>query len=134
MTPRQQVLNLYWRFPQPRDFQDDYLMHQVSGYVIDTPEAFLMGRGVDRYQDEEVIRCPHVIFPRSRQNAWFIWAFAGDISLMGVLAPYELPYVGWARRNGPIRWYESGRVLETVNRHYARHGEAMHRDMVRKYT
>jgi hypothetical protein len=114
VTPREAAADLYLQYRQPRTFEEDVAFHEVSGYVIETPTAFLMGRGVDRFTDPECIRCPHVIYPRSRQNAWFIWVFAGDITEMLRLAPYWLPDVGWIRRNGRIRWYPCDLALKRV--------------------
>jgi hypothetical protein len=105
LSPREEAADLYRRYQQPRSFEEDVALHRVSGYVIDREDVFLMGRGVDMHAPEEMIRSPHVSFPRSRQNAWFIWIFVGPINLMKSLAPYTLPYVGWSRRNGPIHWY-----------------------------
>lgn len=112
--PRERVAELYGRYRQPRSLEEDIRLHELSGYVIETADAFLMGRGVDKDQDEEVIRAPHVIFPRSRQNAWFIWIYVGPIEEMLSLAPYYLPWVGWSRRNGRIRWYSVETALGKV--------------------
>jgi hypothetical protein len=63
----------------------------------------------------EAIRCPHVSFARAECDAWFIWAFAGEIKEILRLAPYELPLVGWARRNGVIRWYRCEDAMRRIS-------------------
>ena len=115
MTPRERVKILYEQFPQPRSFEEDIRLHRVTGYVLDHPDIFLMGRPVRREAPMEAIVCPHVSFPRSQADAWFIWAMAGKLTLVWTTAPYELPYVGWIRRNRQVRWYncrQAKRVIE----------------------
>lgn len=124
MTPKEEVAVLYELYRQPRSFARDIYLHTLSGYVIDTPTAFLMGRPVCRDAPEEAIRDPAISFSRWAADCWFIFAFAGDIGEMLHLAPYELPYVGWSRRNGAIRWYTCAEALARVkryetNRHFA---------------
>jgi hypothetical protein len=114
MTPRERVADLYERYHQPRSFEEDLRLHQVSGYVIESADAFLVGRPVKHDVPEEAIKCPHVCFHPKVCDAWFIWAFAGDIRAMFELAPYELPLVGWSRRNGRIRWYRCEDALRRV--------------------
>src|SRR4029077_19298097 len=105
MKPIEKVRALYWRFPQPRSFEEDIALHRVTGYVIDTDDVFLMGRPVRHDVPVEAILCPHVSFAREQCDAWFIWACAGNVKAMPDFAPYPLPLVGWARRNDRIRWY-----------------------------
>lgn len=107
---------LYSLYPQPRSFAVDEYLHHRSGYVIDTPMAFLMGRPVNREAPEELIRDPAIKFSRRDADGWLIWIFTGDITMMLHLAPYPLPYVGWSRRNGPIKWYESEGFKERIRR------------------
>jgi hypothetical protein len=114
MSPRKRIAKLYLRYRQPRSFEEDIRLHRVTGYVIETEDIFLMGRPVRHDVAVEAIQCPHVSFAREECDAWFIWAFCGNIKAMLELAPYELPLVGWSRRNGGIRWYRSERALARV--------------------
>ena len=115
MKPIEKVRALYWRFPQPRSFEEDVRLHRVTGYVIETDQVFLMGRPVRHDVPVEAIRCPHVSFARAECDAWFIWAFAGEFKEILSLAPYPLPLVGWARRNGLIRWYRYAEAFRKVS-------------------
>jgi hypothetical protein len=117
VTPRERIAELYLRYPQTRTFEEDIRLHRVTGYVLDHPDIFLMGRPVRREAPMEAIICPHVSFSRSQADSWFIWAMSGKLSLVWETAPYELPYVGWIRRNRRIRWYDclyAKRVIELV--------------------
>lgn len=106
MTPREKAASLYHLWHQPRDFEEDIRIHRTTGYIIETPEAFLMGRAVDSHAPEEFIKSPRVIFGKTVADAWFIWIYVGDIRKIEKLAPYPLPWVGWSRRNRSIRWYD----------------------------
>ena len=105
MSPRQQIANLYWRYPQPRTFDTDERLYRISGHVIETEDVFIMGKGVKLDAPVEMILSPHVSFPRSQHNAWFLFAMAGNLLSMYDAMPYHLPYVGWARRDGPVKWH-----------------------------
>jgi hypothetical protein len=109
------VADLYLRYHQPRSFEEDIRLHRVTGYVIETEDVFLMGRPVRHDVPVEAILCPHVSFAREECDAWFIWAFCGNIKAMLELAPYPLPLVGWARRNGRVKWYWCEDVIRRVS-------------------
>ena len=114
MTPREQVEDLYLKYPQPRTFAEDRALYEACGVVMDEPEIFMMAKAVCKSAPEAAIRCPWVYFDRWTQNAWFIFALAGDIRGMLRAAPYHLPSVGWSRRMAPIRWHSARRVCECV--------------------
>ena len=120
MSPREQVKALYVLYPQPRSFEEDESLHRAIGYVIESSDWFLMGRAVDSKAPVEAIVCPHLSFAREVQDAWFIWAYSGELRAMLYLAPYWLPLVGWARRNGMIRWYRCEEMLRKVSGRRAR--------------
>ena len=107
LSPRERIKRLYCEFKQPRSFEEDERLHRMTGYVIETEDAFVMGRPVKHDVPVEAIQSPHVKFPREVCDAWYIWAFAGNIKslleIVEVVGP--LPLLGWSRRNGTIRWY-----------------------------
>jgi hypothetical protein len=115
LSPRERIKRLYCEFKQPRSFEEDERLHRMTGYVIETEDAFVMGRPVKHDVAVEAIACPHVSFAPEICDAWFIWAFAGNIKslleIVEVVGP--LPFLGWSRRNGTIRWY---RYKETRRR------------------
>jgi len=109
-TPFDEVSELYEVYPQARTFEEDLCAHISSGYVISTPEFFVMGRGVDRWGGEETIADPWHRFPEGEVNAWFVYAFAGRLTGEAGAAfrraiPYELEWVGWARYGRRVRFY-----------------------------
>jgi hypothetical protein len=89
-------------------------LHQLTGYVIERDDFFVMARGVKRDAPWEAIRCPHVSFSREVQDAWFIYGFAGDLRALVEAVPYFLPWMGWARRSGKVRWYKSEKFIGRV--------------------
>ena len=117
LTPREQAEAMYQIYRQPRCFKTDCRLHKLTGYVIDTGTAFLMGRAVWKDAPWEALRNPQVKFHESICDAWLIWIFAGDVREMFHLAPYYLPYVGWSRRNGRIRWYETEVALSALRKY-----------------
>ena len=114
VSPRQQIANLYWQYPQPRTFDTDEHLHRVTGYVIESDDYFLMGRGVDSTFDEEMLTDPAVAFPRSCQDCWFIWAYCGPLNLIYDLQPYILPIFGGVRRGQGLRIYGTEEFQEKV--------------------
>jgi hypothetical protein len=107
MTPREEIALLYWQYPQEHTFDTDERLHLATGYVIETDDALLIGRGVDSNAPLEMILSPGVAFPRSHQDMWFIWAYSGPLSKIYELRPYDLPLVGWIRHNRHLRIYDS---------------------------
>jgi hypothetical protein len=105
MNYRLEIAKLYQKFPQPRTFEEDEAQYRICGHVIETSEVFIMGKAVSTEADSEAIASPYVAFPKHRQNAWFLHAMAGNLLAMYEAMPYHLPYVGWARRNGPVKWH-----------------------------
>ena len=109
-------MDLYLKYPQPRTFAEDVALYEAAGYVWDTPEVFLMARPVWKDAPDEVIKCSHVRFHDSCVNAWFLFAFVGDLRATITIAPYQLAWVGWSRRMSPIRWHRMGCILDRIDR------------------
>lgn len=119
MTPRERIADLYQIYRQERTFEEDISLHRLTGYVIERADFFLMGRPVCREAPVEAICCPFISFPPEVADAWFLWAFSGDLVEVFSSAPYFLPYVGWIRRGRHIRWYDclvAKRAIERVGR------------------
>lgn len=104
MKPFDQVSDLYGQYECARTFDEDICAHLETGYVVATPEYFLMGRAVDRWADPELITNPWHAFPADQQNAWLCYAFAGDMRRLFDAIP-PLPWAGWQRRGGGLRFY-----------------------------
>jgi len=105
LSPRERIKRLYSEFQQPRSFEEDERLHRMTGYVIETEDAFVMGRPVKHDAPWEAIVDPQVSFARHVQDAWFLHAMAGSLRAMWAVKPYYLPMIGWSRRGRTIRWY-----------------------------
>jgi hypothetical protein len=111
--PIMQARRIYDREPSARTWSEDFELHLLWGWVVSTPEYFIMGRPVDASAPTECIFDPLHLFPRDQQNCWWIWAMAGDLSMAWDHTPYDLPLVGWEKRNRP-RVYEMSVVKSRV--------------------
>lgn len=107
MSPVEKASQVYNREWCKATFREDLEAHLLHGYVHSTPTGFVMARPVDSTADEDLILDPWHEFPREKQNAWLIWLAAGDMAPLLELFPYELPLIGWQKRNR-LRWYEVG--------------------------
>lgn len=105
MTPVEQAAAVYEREWCAGSFREDLEAHLLHGYVHSTPQAFVMARPVDSRAEEALILDPWHAFPRAQQDAWLIWLAAGDLAPFLRLFPYELPRLGWQKRNR-LRWHE----------------------------
>lgn len=96
-------------------FTVDVSLHLLYGYVIATPEAFIMGRAIQRNADINLIRDPSVSF--DDPDCWWVWLAVGVASLEVFFRhePYPLPYFGWDRR-GKARFYERERLIHGIEK------------------
>jgi len=104
MTPFEEALAVYSREPCARTFSEDLEAHLRHGYVINTPECFIMGRKVYRYAQTHHILNPWHNLWESTPNCWHLYLFAGDVRKAFASADVQLPYVSFERRN-KIRFY-----------------------------
>lgn len=116
MTPFDQVAELYERYPQPRTFDEDICAHISTGYVVSTPEFFLMGRGVCRNAHLNAISDPRISFPRDQQDTWLVYAFAGSSRNFLSFVPYPLTWAAWQRRGKPLRFHDFNALTKTCAR------------------
>jgi hypothetical protein len=109
MTPLEQAAAVYLREPCKGSFYSDIRAHQFTGYVIDEPDFFAMGRPVPRCADESLILDPWHAFELAECDAWLVWLVAGDAAKAWQAFPYPLPWVGYEREN-KLRWKEWARL------------------------
>lgn len=112
-TPAEQVRALY---ANANDFRDELSAHLVNGYVLSSPDCFVMGRPIDLRSPREVVLNPWFAFPPENVNAWLVWAAAGTVREILAFLPYELPYLVWQRRGGKLRVYEFEKCKSTIQR------------------
>lgn len=106
----QAIAALYEQYDTPRTFADDIAAHLHTGYVVNTPDFFLLARGVDRHASPEDLDNPWHHFPRFTQNTWLIYAFAGVSQNILQFIPYRLTWVTWQRRGKPLRFHTFNRA------------------------
>lgn len=73
-------------------------------YVVKEPDFFIMGRAVIKAASTEDIRDLRVSFPPDKCDAWFLYAFAGDMgkALDALLTKaHRYGWVAWERFGDP---------------------------------
>lgn len=123
MTPVEQAAAVYSREWCASSFREDLEAHLLGGYVHSTPAAFVMARPVCSTADEGLILDPWHSFDPAECDAWLVWLAAGDLAAMLQFLPYELPRIGWQKRNR-LRWYGVQSALDGFQsaRHFVTHG------------
>lgn len=97
MTPYQQARAVYESEPCARTMAEDMVAHFERGYVVNTPEVFLMFRPVSRDGNPDEIVNPWRFFPHP--DCWHVYLAAGDASQFHRHFPYDLPWVSFERKN-----------------------------------
>ncbi len=111
MTPFEQARAVYSQERCVNTFEYDFCCHLLNGCIFCTPDAFIMGRAVDRHAPEDLILEPAHEF--RNPNAWLVWLAAGNMGCLPMFTPYPLPWVGWQRDNR-LRWYRSSSLVPRV--------------------
>ncbi|MDP0496028.1 MAG: hypothetical protein Q7Q73_07435 [Verrucomicrobiota bacterium JB024] len=116
MTPYEQAKSLYDVGYRHRGFEEDFGVHLAHGYVLVTPEVFIMARPVWHKAAREAICNPYYVFPEAVRDCWHIYCMAGDVSKCWDYDPLpDLPFVSWERRNefiGPLRMDQIKRIAK----------------------
>jgi len=113
MKPIDEIAALYRKWEMPRTMEEDIKAHLCNGYVISTPDFFVMGRAIARYAAPQAIENPWFTFRREHHDAWLVYAFAGSSRNFLSFVPYPLRWLAWQRRGKPLRFHE----LSTFTRH-----------------
>lgn len=117
MNPIIRMWELYQTRPSGRSFEEDLEIHLCGGYVVSTPDYFIMARPVRHDARPSDILDIEVV--HDDPDCWHIFAMAGDIGKCWDLLPLDLPYVTWERNytlRGPFRM-RNVRHLLTGGRH-----------------
>lgn len=101
--------------PCARTFEEDLALHLRFGYVFSTPDAFIMGRAVNRNAPYQDILSPWVA--QSSPDAWLVWLASGSgaLALFMEREPFPMPFIGWERDN-KLRWYRRQDLIRHVAR------------------
>lgn len=78
------------------EFSDIVEFHAGCGYVIITPEIFLLARQVRSYWSDELMSLPWRAVEDG--DCWHVWLMAGDWQGWERFLPYPLPFVSMHRR------------------------------------
>jgi hypothetical protein len=113
MSAVEQAAAVYQREWCANTFKDDLEAHLLNGYVHSTPEAFVMTRPVLSTAPEAEVLDPWHTFPREQCDAWLIWLAAGRVSTLLHLFPYDLPLIGWQKRNR-LRFHPFAQAVSRV--------------------
>lgn len=98
-------------------------LHLKPGcFVFSTPDMFAMGRAVRKSAAVEMLRNPYVSFPKEAQDAWWIHAFAGDMSKLPGFMPWRLEWVGFERFDNYSRFLPIDRIMERAMQGAKHHG------------
>jgi hypothetical protein len=92
-------------------------------YVIKQPDFFVMGRAVIKAASPEDIRDLRISFPVESCDAWFLYAFAGNMEkAVAALSDktHEMRWFAWERFGSTekeLRWHESKRIRQQLTPH-----------------
>ena len=115
-APIESAAEVYEREACARPFKQDLALHLLNGYVISTPDLFLMGRPVKHDAPREQILDPAFIF--NEPDAWLVWLGAardrGGIRGFFKHEPYPLPFIGWERDN-VLRFHKRDLLIRHVH-------------------
>jgi hypothetical protein len=106
----------YRDIPGDYDFIEAVEAHLVSGYVVATPDYFILARPVERSAPSWQILNPVHRF--ESPDTWFIYLMAGAIKSCWNYYPVPYEWVGWQRRGGSLRFYS----MEQIQRKATRYG------------
>jgi len=117
LAPILQASKIYEKEECARTFQEDLESHLLHGFMVSTPEYFIMGRPVIRGKSKterdrlgKLILDPDYVFAISECNCWHIWLMAGDVSKCWDYYPYPMKWVSWEISN-KIRYYSMKPII-----------------------
>lgn len=109
INPIFDAMQVYKTEPCARTFQEDMELHLISGYVVSTPDYFVMARPVNKDADPARIVDPNVMFNKEEWDCWHIYLYAGDIVKAWDKDTLHLPFVSFERKNR-LRIYPMERI------------------------
>lgn len=95
MTPYEQAATWHIEHCPGVPFREVLEAHLFSGYVISTPERFVLGRQVNHDWSEERLLEP--MDTDEQGDCWMVWLWAGDVKGWMEVVPFPLPYLCWHR-------------------------------------
>ncbi len=96
-VPFARAARVYEREACARPLVADLEAHLLYGYVISTPEVFLMGRRVRSGWPDETLRDPYATAPDG--DCWHVWLCGGSMREALRRMPFRLPWLSYERSN-----------------------------------
>lgn len=93
MTPYEQIKVKYEAAPHDRPWGWWLEWHAVHGFIFSTPDYFVMGRPIQTSFDFHDL----ALAAREQANAWYIFAFSGDLSQVWSILPFPLGWIAFER-------------------------------------
>lgn len=115
MTPYYQALALYADHPE-LCLADDLLTHSRVGFQACTPQVFAMLRPVRKDWPAEWFQDIERVEPLETADCWLVWLLCGDFATACQWLPKMLPWLGFSRRHGPVRFVRTERLLKSCSR------------------
>jgi hypothetical protein len=122
LAPYDSIRALYVAENLPLSWEELVGWHLADplGYVIKEPDFFIMGRAVVKSAGEDNIRDFRVRFPAASCDAWFLYAFAGDMTkAMDRLIDktHHREWIAWERFNRTdkcLSWHKTARIRQQL--------------------
>jgi len=92
-------------------------LHLMFGYIIATPDYFVMGRPVPRGISHKDMIDITKTYPVAECDAWCIYFYSGNMQKVFSNLPFSLPYVVF-ERNGNSKIYLLDKLKQRISRTY----------------
>jgi hypothetical protein len=105
MTPFERAARFYSDQDRLTEVVEAHFLH---GYVISTPEIFVVARRVVSLWPDEMLADIRRVDPDG--DCWHVELFAGDMEAVLAAMPFPLPFVSFHRRDRSAKVYPLERV------------------------
>lgn len=96
MTPIARIRWRYFECPRELPFAEYLEWHYQHGFVFSTPDYFIMGTAQNA-ADMRQYGVPLIKCLPEKQDSWYVFAMAGDMSKAWDCLPYRLPNIAFER-------------------------------------
>ena len=102
-SPYETIRAEYNRCPHELEWEWWVDWHYQHGFVYATPDFFIMGKPVRKDAPSDWLEDPEYVVTRGEANAWYIFAFAGDMGKAWAIMPWPLAWIAFQRVRGGKR-------------------------------
>ena len=107
----------YDQYARLRDGDPVHHSKLLHGWVVSTPQFFVMARPVDSAAQPACIVNPWHRFPPEACDTWHIYLAAGDLRAALAWLPHPLPKIAFERRN-ILRYYRLESLAQLIARRH----------------